>query len=90
MGYLYDYEHSSEVESRKPGTREGISLGGQRLSLPLLQSLAGGLLLVVLLFASSKAGNLYMKELTIFAIIWTLISLVRLRGENVPVPYEKR
>lgn len=90
MGYLYDYEHSGDMETRKSESREGVSLGGLTISLPLLQSLAGGLLLAFLLFASSNAGNLYMKELTIFAIIWTLVSLVRLRGESKPTSYDEQ
>ena len=89
MDYSYDFKHTSnldkdEAASRsEAGSKPAVTKAG-------IQSLAGGVLLVFLLFLSSNQDNLFMKELIAVSIIWCLVSLVRLQGEpNHTASYEK-
>jgi hypothetical protein len=90
MDYSYDYEHSSNLSKEK----EVSQAGADSRVFPTkagIQSLAGAILLGILLFLSSNQDNLFMKELIAVSIIWTLVSLVRMQGEpNKNTPNEKR
>jgi hypothetical protein len=80
MDYSYDYKQARNLSEKE------VSSHSKTHSKPIvtkagIQSLAGAVLLVFLLFLSSNQDNLFMNELIAVSVIWTLVSLVRLQGE---------
>jgi hypothetical protein len=80
MDYSYDYNHSSDL-SKTNAESGSKSLGVADLSKATVQSLAGAILMGLLLYLSSTLDNLFMNELIAVSIIWGLVSLVRLQAE---------
>ena len=90
MDYSYDYKQSQNFSKEERVSR---SETGSKITLTraAVQSLAGAVLLGILLFLSSQQNDLFMKELIVVSIIWTLVSLVRVQGEpHKNTPHEKR
>ena len=90
MDYSYDYKQTRDLSEQE------VSAHSKTHSKPTvtkagIQSLAGAVLLVFLLFLSSNQDNLFLNELIAVSVIWTLVSLVRLQGEpNNNVFHEER
>ena len=90
MAYSYDYNRTADLREGESRSRTETQSEGTRLSKAALQSLAGGLMLGILLVLSGNANGLFMKELISVSAVWALVSLVRLQGEPNSTGQEKR
>ena len=89
MDYSYDYNHSGDL------SKEKAESGSKTLAVPAfskatVQSLAGAILLGLLLYLSSTLDNLFMNELIAVSIIWGLVSLLRLQAEPRKITFHEK